>query len=148
MAEPVEAPEATAPEPVVPTPPSLSADVPEEAEAAAPSSPVLAGHGVTAEDLRSLGLDATDVVGGWANAAHSLAENRESGGLVFPTRRRVVLGATTVSPRWTVRMAASRSSGGASLRRNPDAPAWSAANACSSRSKVVSTSTLVRPRAS
>ena len=31
-----------------------------------------------------------EVVGGWANAAHSLEENREAGGLVFPTRRRVV----------------------------------------------------------
>jgi hypothetical protein len=30
-----------------------------------------------------------EVVGGWARAAHSLAEYREAGGLVFPTRRRV-----------------------------------------------------------
>jgi hypothetical protein len=29
------------------------------------------------------------VVGGWAKAAHALEDNRESGGLVFPTRRRV-----------------------------------------------------------
>jgi hypothetical protein len=31
-----------------------------------------------------------DVVGGWARAAHHLRDNRESGGLVFPTTRRVV----------------------------------------------------------
>jgi hypothetical protein len=30
-----------------------------------------------------------EVVGGWANAAHALAANREFGGLVLPTRRRV-----------------------------------------------------------
>ena len=30
-----------------------------------------------------------EVVGGWAHAAHALGEDRESGGLVFPTRRRV-----------------------------------------------------------
>ncbi len=29
------------------------------------------------------------MVGGWAKAAHALEENREFGGLVFPTRRRV-----------------------------------------------------------
>jgi hypothetical protein len=29
------------------------------------------------------------VVGRWAHAAHALGEDREAGGLVFPTRRRV-----------------------------------------------------------
>jgi hypothetical protein len=31
-----------------------------------------------------------EVVGGWAHAAHHLHDNVESGGFVFPTRRRVV----------------------------------------------------------
>lgn len=60
MPEPVAVPEATIPESVTPTPPTVPAAEPaatEEAETMAPSSPVLAGHGVTAEDLRSLGLD-------------------------------------------------------------------------------------------
>ena len=55
--------------------------------------------------------------------------------------RRVVDGATTASPRCTVRIASSRSSGRASLSRKPLAPARSAAKAYSSRSKVVSTTT-------
>lgn len=55
--------------------------------------------------------------------------------------RRVVEGAITASPRCTVRIAASSSSGGASLSRNPLAPASIASNAYSSRSKVVSTTT-------
>ncbi|WP_145951571.1 3'-5' exonuclease [Micrococcus luteus] len=60
VAEPVEVPEATVPESVVPTPPTVPAAEPaarEEAAAMASSSSVLAGYGVTAEDLRSLGLD-------------------------------------------------------------------------------------------
>jgi hypothetical protein len=54
-----------------------------------------------------------------------------------PIRRRVVDGATTESPWCTLRMAYRSSSGGADLSRKPLAPARSAANAYSSRSKVV-----------
>ena len=52
-------------------------------------------------------------------------------------------GDTTASPRATVRMAATSSAGGTSLRRNPLAPARSALKAYSSRSKVVRMSTRV-----
>ena len=48
-------------------------------------------------------------------------------------------GAITASPACTVRIAASISSGGASFRRNPLAPARIASSTYSSRSKVVST---------
>src|SRR5580692_1861488 len=57
---------------------------------------------------------------------------------------RVVEGATTASPECTALIANSSSSGGTSLSRKPLAPAFSAANAYSSRSKVVSMSTLGR----
>ena len=57
-------------------------------------------------------------------------------------------GETTASPRATVRMAATSSAGGTSLRRKPLAPARSALKAYSSRSKVVSISTRVSPPAS
>ena len=53
-------------------------------------------------------------------------------------------GATTESPQCTARIANSSSCGGTSFSRNPLAPAFSAANAYSSRSNVVSMSTLGR----
>jgi hypothetical protein len=56
--------------------------------------------------------------------------------------RRVVVGARTASPPATVRIAVSSSAGGASLRRNPLAPALSPAKTYSSRSKVVRIRTL------
>src|SRR5215469_983890 len=52
-------------------------------------------------------------------------------------------GARTASPPATVRMAVSNSAGGASLRRNPLAPALSPAKTYSSRSKVVRIRTLL-----
>ena len=55
-------------------------------------------------------------------------------------------GDTTASPRATVRMAATSSAGGTSLRRKPLAPARSALKAYSSRSKVVRMSTRVVAR--
>ena len=58
--------------------------------------------------------------------------------------RRVLDGAMTASPACTVRIAASISSGGASLSRNPLAPARIAASTYSSRSNVVSTMTRGR----
>jgi hypothetical protein len=57
--------------------------------------------------------------------------------------RRVAVGASTESPPATVRMAVSRSAGGASLRRNPLAPALSPAKTYWSRSKVVRMRTLL-----
>ena len=58
------------------------------------------------------------------------------------SRRRVTRGETTASPVATVLMAATRSPGRTSLSRKPLAPARSAPKAYSSRSNVVSTSTL------
>ncbi len=57
--------------------------------------------------------------------------------------RRVTPGASSDSPAATTRTAAASSSAGASLSRKPEAPARSASKTYSSRSKVVSTSTLV-----
>ena len=58
-----------------------------------------------------------------------------------------MLGDSSASPPATTRIPASRSAGGVSLSRNPLAPALSAPNTYSSRSKVVSISTLVPPSA-
>jgi len=55
--------------------------------------------------------------------------------------RLVTLGETTASPAATLRIAETKSSGGVSLSRNPLAPARIAPTTCSSRSKVVITST-------
>ena len=62
--------------------------------------------------------------------------------------RRVTPGASSESPAATTRIAAASSSAGASLSRKPEAPARSASKTYSSRSKVVSTSTLVGTPAS
>ena len=62
------------------------------------------------------------------------------GSSTWSSRRRVALGATTASPLWIARIAASSSSGSASLSRKPEAPARRAENTYSSRSKVVRTS--------
>ena len=53
-----------------------------------------------------------------------------------------MLGATTASPACTDRIALTRSAGGTSFSRNPEAPAFNAAKAYSSRSNVVRISTL------
>ena len=53
------------------------------------------------------------------------------------SRRRVVVGATTALPAYTVCTASTRCRGPASLSRNPEAPARIAARAYSSRSNVV-----------
>jgi hypothetical protein len=64
------------------------------------------------------------------------------------TSRRVMDGASSASPAATTRMAARRSAGGVSFRRNPLAPARRAANTYSSRSKVVRITTFTGSTAS
>ena len=66
-----------------------------------------------------------------------------SSGTNWSMSRRVAVGARTASPPATVRMAVSSSAGGASLSRNPLAPALSPAKTYSSRSKVVRMRTLL-----
>src|SRR5215469_1341238 len=74
-----------------------------------------------------------------APAAAAPAGPRAGAGVLAnsPISRRVMLGASSASPAATTRMAVSKSAGSVSLSRNPLAPARSAANTYSSRSKVV-----------
>lgn len=122
------------------TRPTCVFTVASESTSSAAISRFAAPCAISTSTSRSRGVsDATAACCSSHSALRTWSERRR--GAMCVRSRRVVDGAITASPRCTVRIAASSSSGGASLSRKPLAPASIASNAYSSRSKVVSTTT-------